>query len=70
MTRAFLSLMRLDFKKAFEYHPLSLIVFIELVYFIFRDFIPKRYKISEKLENTILFSTAILMIAVWLYRLF
>lgn len=70
MTRAFLSFVRLDFKKAFDYHPLFPIVFIELVYFVFRDLIPEKYKINEKVENTVLCATAILMIAVWIYRLF
>ncbi len=70
ITRAFLSLIRFDFKKAFEYHPLFPVVFIELMYFVFRDFIPQKYKINEKFENTIFSITAVLMIAVWIYRLF
>ena len=69
LTRACLSALKLDFRSAFEYHPLFLIFGGGLLYFIFYEQIKKRFKISGKIELAVLLLIAALFVAVWLIRI-
>ncbi len=64
MTRAWLSILRFDFKSAFMYHPLFWIPPVGAALWLFRR------KIPNKLFNILTWIAAILFIAVWLIRLF
>ena len=68
LTRACLSALRLDFRTAFEYHPLFWLFGAGLVYFIFYEQIKKRLKISGKTEIAILIISSVLFMVVWLIR--
>ena len=68
LTRACLSALRLDFRTAFEYHPLFWLFGARLVYFIFYEQIKKRLKISGKTEIAILIISSVLFMVVWLIR--
>ena len=70
LTRACLSALRLDFKSAFEYHPLFWLFGAGLFYFIFYEQIKRRLKISGKIELSVLLISAVLFVAVWLIRIF
>ena len=69
LTRACLCALKLDFKSAFEYHPLFLIFGAGMLYFIFYEQIKKCFKISVKLELVVLLVVAALFVAVWLIRI-
>lgn len=43
MTRAYLSLLKLDFSKAYYYHPLFLLPVIALIFYIFRNHFSKNF---------------------------
>ncbi|MDK7354360.1 DUF2752 domain-containing protein [Peptoniphilus harei] len=43
MTRAYLSLLRLDFKSAYYYHPLFVLPALGLIIYIFRDKFSKKF---------------------------
>ena len=63
MTRAVLSVLRLDFSAAFHYHPLFFLPPFMFMLFLFEDFIkPKYYK-------TAWIAIIVLFILVYLYRL-
>ena len=49
LTRAFLSAFRLDFRAAFRYHPLFLLIGIELCYLLGRNF----FRLKPKAEIAI-----------------
>lgn len=66
MTRALLSMLRLDFKASFTYNPLAIFVFLALVYFIF---IRKFFKIPGKYEKLYLILLAILLVIFWILRM-
>lgn len=66
MTRAFLSCLRLNFIQAFNYHPLFLIIGLELIYL----FIPEKYHLNKKIDAFIGIFILVLLLAVWLYRQF
>lgn len=70
LTRACLSALKLDFRSAFEYHPLFWLFGAGLLYFIFYEQIKRRVKISGKLELTVLLISALLFVVVWLIRIF
>jgi hypothetical protein len=63
MTRAYLSLLRLDFTGAFRYHPLFLIPIIAAILFLFRS------RISQKIVKVLLFTTIILFSIIYLLRI-
>lgn len=65
-TRAYLSLLKLDFKSAFYYHPLFPILLPMVIYILFG----KRplFK-SEKNEKVFLVIFAVIIAFVWIYRL-
>lgn len=64
MTRAWLSVLRLDFSTAFYYHPLFLFPPIAIVGILFKSKIPRKvYSISMWL-------IILIFVAVYLYRLF
>lgn len=69
MTRALKSALMLDFKGAFEYHPMFFIFAAEAVYYVFSRYILKK-RLSDKTEQIVLISTIILTIIVWIIRLF
>ena len=64
MSRAWLSLLNLDFASAFHYHPLFIFPVIGLILYLFRNRIPQKvYKNSFILMG-------ILMLVVYVIRLF
>ena len=63
MTRAYLSLLRLDFTGAFRYHPLFPIPIIAVVLFLFRS------RISQKIVKILLFTTIVLFSIIYLLRI-
>ena len=65
-TRAYLSLLKLDFKSAFYYHPLFPILLPMVIYILFG----KRplFK-SEKNEKVITVIFTVIIAFVWIYRL-
>ncbi len=63
MTRAYLSLLRLDFAGAFRYHPLFPIPAIAAVLFLLRS------RISQKIVNFLLFTTIALFSIIYLLRI-
>ncbi|MBE5824302.1 MAG: DUF2752 domain-containing protein [Butyrivibrio sp.] len=63
MTRAYLSLLRLDFASAFQYHPLFPIPVIAAVLFLFRS------RISQKIVKVLLFTTIVLFSIIYLLRI-
>ena len=63
MTRAYLSLLHLDFGGAFRYHPLFPIPVIAAVIFLFRS------RISQKIVKVLLFTTIVLFSIIYLLRI-
>ena len=63
MTRAYLSLLRLDFAGAFRYHPLFPIPVIAAILFLFRS------RISQKIVKLLLFTTIVLFSIIYLLRI-
>ncbi|RKM57930.1 DUF2752 domain-containing protein [Butyrivibrio sp. CB08] len=63
MTRAYVSLLRLDFASAFKYHPLWIIPLIAATIF------PFRARLSKKLTHFLLFTTIVLFSIIYLLRL-
>lgn len=55
---------RLDFRQAFDYHPLFWLLGIDLIYLVFRN----HFRVSKKLEITIGIITIILLLLVWIFR--
>ncbi|MBQ3048589.1 MAG: DUF2752 domain-containing protein [Oscillospiraceae bacterium] len=70
MTRAFLCAVCLDFKAAFQHHPLFGIFMLEAVYVLFRNPILKRIKIPQKLELAVGIISLALLLIVWIFRQF
>lgn len=64
MTRSVIALLRFDFKNAFMYHPLFLLVFIFCIIYLL-----KRY-INKKVYTTIMYVFVLLFIVIYLYRMF
>ena len=63
MTRAYLSLLRLDLVGAFRYHPLFPIPIIAAILFLFRS------RISQKIVKFLLFTTIVLFSIIYLLRI-
>ena len=70
VTRAFLAALRLDFSAAFDYHPLFLLLGVEVFYWLFYEYTSKLIPLSEKAITWILTVTGILMVIVWALRNF
>lgn len=66
MTRALIAASRLDFKEAFYYHPLFLVVIIAAVYMLLK--LTGRVSVSKKAENNLLKGICILFIIVYIIR--
>lgn len=64
MTRAWISLIHLDIKNAFHYHPLFFIPIIYVMLFVFKDKIPKKIFMLITTIGIILFGV------VYMYRIF
>ena len=64
MSRAMLSLLRLDVNAAFHYHPLFALPFVAAILFFLRDRIPR------KVLRAIFIVMVAVFIAVWLIRMF
>lgn len=64
MTRAWLSILRLDFLSAFYYHPLFWIPPIAIVGILFKS------KIPSKVYNIGMWFTILIFVAVYIFRLF
>lgn len=67
MTRALLSMIRLDFKEAFYYHPLFVMVIIAAIYVLLKQ--TGKVRMSKTAENKLLLAICILFIAVYIIRL-
>ena len=63
MTRAYLSLLRLDFKSAYYYHPLFVLPALGLIIYIFRD------KFSKKFLRAIEVSFVLVFLIVYVFRM-
>lgn len=68
LTRAFFCIFLGDFRAAAGYHPLSLLIFAELFYLLYCQFILKR-KISDKAVAAAAAVTALLMLIFWLVKI-
>lgn len=66
MTRAFFSLMKLDYEKAFKYHPLFplVIVIVMVGFFVYIG----KIKMNRKTRERLLFAISAVFIIVYLYR--
>ncbi len=64
MTRAWVSAFKLDFSKAFYYHPLFLLVIPILIVIIYKD-----YKYIDKIFNSIYFWISLIVIFLTTYIL-
>lgn len=69
MTRAFKAAICFDFQAAFDYHPLFWLLGAEIVYLFISRFLIKK-TIPLKIETAISVLTLILLLAVWIYRIF
>jgi len=65
MTRALMSVLKLEFDKAFTYHPLWLLVPPGILYLYFKNY----FSLSQRNEIVAVVLLAILFTLVWLYRL-
>ena len=63
MTRAWLAVLRLDFRQAFYYHPLFWMVPAAAAVYLLRG------RMSGRLYRTLMYGMAAAMIAVYLYRM-
>lgn len=63
MTRAYLSLLRLDFKSAYYYHPLFVLPALGLIIYIFRD------KFSKKFLSRLEIFFVLVFLIVYVFRM-
>lgn len=68
LTRAFCCILLCDFSAAVQYHPLSPLIFTELVYLVYYQFILRR-KLNDKIVAVCILINALLMLAVWLCKI-
>lgn len=69
LTRAFGCIILCDIPAAMRYHPLSPLIFAQLFYLVYYQFI-LGVKISNKVVSAGIFINALLMLAVWLCKIF
>ena len=67
LTRAYIAALHFDIKKAFEYHPLFVVVAPMLLYVIHRNALKKHF--SSTTEYILLLIFLVLFIAVYILRL-
>ena len=67
MTRAIISVLKLDFRQAFAYHPLFPIVILGGVYYIFRTQFRKWFHIGTKQENMMLLVAGMIFLGRWIW---
>ena len=67
VSRAYMAVFRLDFVRAFEYHPLFLTVAPVILYVAHRNVFKKR--LSDKVEIAVLCGLSLLFVALYVYRL-
>ncbi len=65
LTRAFVSLLKLDIKSAFNYHPLFPVVIAVFLYLLIR----KKHRFKPAIEITLLVLILVLFLIVYIYRL-
>ena len=65
LTRSVISLLKLDFKAAFRYNPMTLFIILAVMLGIHRDVIP----INKKITDVLVIAMAILIFAVYIIRL-
>lgn len=70
MTRAIISAVKLDFKAAFQYHCLFPLVIMAGGYYVFRDWIRKRWNIGSKQEQAALVIIGTLFVIRWGIHMF
>lgn len=69
MTRAFLSLLRLDFKMAFAYHPLwPLVILIAILCILKWCFYREKCFIDSKIKNIVIFCIVFIFVLVYIIR--
>lgn len=68
LTRAFGCILLCDFSAAVQYHPLSPLIFAELVYLVYYQFF-LRIKLNNKFVAAGIFINALLMLIVWLCKI-
>ena len=67
MTRAIISVLKLDFRQAFAYHPLFPIVILGGVYYVFRIQFQKWFHIGAKQENVMLLVAGLIFLGRWIW---
>ena len=70
LTRSFVCLIKLDFKKALFYHCLSPLAAIITGYVILHILFPKTVSVGKNIEKIILISFFIMLIIVWVAKHF
>lgn len=69
MTRAFKSMVSLDFRASFSYHPLLLPTGFAIWYILHKDVLPKRFRMGKKTARVLGGLLLILLLAVYVYRI-
>lgn len=69
LTRAFFCILLCDFSAAVQYYPLSPLIFSELVYLLYYQFILRR-KINNTAVAVGIAVNVFVMLAFWLYKIF
>ena len=67
MTRAIISVLKLDFRQAYAYHPLFPIVILGGVYYVFRTQFRKWLHIGAKQENVVLLVAGLIFLGRWIW---
>lgn len=68
MMRACLSLIQLDFRAAFAYHPLVFVLVPAVLYILFREVLP--FSLNRKTETVFLAAFLLALVLVYCYRMF
>ena len=68
ITRAFCCILLCDIPAAVQYHPLSPLIFAELFYLVYAQFVLGK-KADRRFVAAGIFITALLMLAVWLCKI-
>lgn len=70
MTRAMLSLLRLDVKAAFHYHCLFPLVILAGIYYVFRKPLRSRFHLNNRQEDAVLLILCLIFLGRWGIRTF
>ena len=70
MTRAFSAALRLDFKTAFQFHPLFWLFGIETAYVVFHKPLSMLFSLNKKAELAVGILSLLLLLIVWIVRQF